>query len=92
MRIYLRTTGRVVPIASATVGTDRAKAPDDQEFVGYVTRAGIGAEWFPVDRVSVVGATGIQMAWAYLDRPQGNERDTFDVTMFRSAIYLNLYF
>ena len=73
-------------------GIDYAKAPDGQSFLGYLGRAGIGAEWFPVDRVSVVGSTGVGMTYGHYDSADGRERDSFDLTMFRSAITLNLYF
>lgn len=72
--------------------SDRAKSPTDEESRGDLARGGIGAEWFPVKRVSVVGATGMEMYWTNFQRPDGLERDTFNVSMFRSAIYLNLYF
>ena len=92
VRVYLRTTGRIVPFLLVSTGIDYAKAPDGQSFLGYFGRTGIGAEWFPFDRVSVVGSTGLGMTWGHYDRNLGRERDSFDVTMFRSAITLNLYF
>jgi len=92
LRFYLRTTGRIVPFLMVAAGIDHAKSPTDESFLGYLGRAGIGAEWFPVDRVSVVGSTGVGMTYSHLERTQNRERNNFDLTMFRSAITLNLYF
>lgn len=85
IRFYLMRTGKLAPFAQPGLFVARPVMPGD--FMAPVVlqaNAGIGAEYFFNDNVSVAGLTGLGLRFA-------NEFETIKLTTGTSALFLNLY-
>ena len=99
---YLRPRGAVAPFlrTSAAVGwtnntTRQTNAVRVFDTFIFSARAGIGADWFPLEGISLGGFTGILLNRAKATNTLndvGLTQDTWAVTTFRSNLVLRIWF
>lgn len=91
LRWYRSPVGRVVPFIVLGLGLEF----DSNDAVKTSARTGLGAEWFPVDGVSIVGSTGISVGYSRSEEKHEGETMVHEVSslnLFRSALSLNFHF
>ena len=100
LRLYRRNARSVLPFLSleAEVGYNKQTA-DEFEASGFKLGmgVGVGAEWFPLEEMSISGSTGVNIAY----RRRTTAADILEqsltdsalvVGLFQSALQLSLYF
>jgi hypothetical protein len=87
---YFNATTHVAPFGRFGVSGGYFHAPSEHH-VTVGAQAGLGADWFPTDQISIGGYTGLQ---ANLNRVQqsGRTRNNWDAGTFLSALTLHIYF
>ena len=102
LRHYLGRPRAVMPFVLSSLSVQRTSSTTGNgniETRAWMTtaRAGLGAEWFPTDWVGISGSTGIDALYVTTDNeritpPATGESSQWEVGVFRSEIYLSLYF
>lgn len=103
LKWYFPVGSRVVPYARAGLlagyGSRDAESPAATRNITQVSvlfRTGVGVEWFPVDRVSFGGFTGLLVSYDdHTDEANGNpltDSTRWQLTTFHSALGIQIYF
>lgn len=94
VRLYRSTSGRVIPFLAlgGRFAYQKQSGAFDAWAVDFGTDVGIGAEWFPVDDMSVSGATGVEVLYRHATNGGGGTNRSFALSVFRSELSINLYF
>ena len=93
---YFTPKGRVAPFVNAAAvaswnGDDLPDVPDANRW-GLNATAGLGADWFPVEEISLGGFVGIRGSYGTMDGPSGIEHSSWALRTLTSAISAHVYF
>lgn len=80
---------------AATVGYSQADLRtftrnEDREAFDASGALGLGVDWFPLDRLSIGGFTGLTAGYSTTDRP--GDHQAWSVRTFRSDLVMHIYF
>ena len=93
---YFTPKRRVAPFAysSASVnwhGADTSIGPDASQW-RFGAKVGLGADWFPVEEISLGGFVGLHGSYGKVDRPEGTDQSSWSLGTMTSAISAHIYF
>ncbi len=92
LRLYRSARGPVVPFIEVEARVQYGESNEDVSSFGAGAGLGLGVEWFPLDRMSISGSTGLDVDYTRADAPSDTSSNRTSVRFFRSELTLNLYF